>query len=251
MPLLTKIATALGCARDEVTAVTTHFRGYVIHDLPRRPAPPPRTILLLESPHKDERAAGHPLAGPEEKQAGRIVTDALRLDDEIRMELDGLEGANQNPTIGRILLDRPETLRLGVMNASLLPLQITAHSPENWERYGEFLCFLQLVKARPSLLLNRARLQAPHRAARIYKVLLGNLKSRLRVLPHGALVVPCGDVARVFEMAARPPRRRYQVYKEVYPREKIPHPSARSIAWRDHQHVRALVGRIRERAAGN
>ena len=252
MPLLTEIANALGCARD---AVTGDFSGYVIKD--HCPQPAPKTILLLESPHTEEVRERHPLAG----QAGKKVTNALRCNESIRGILDRLDGANQdsngNEAIGRILRrDQQQTLRLGLMNASQLPLQIKAHCDCegahhdcNWQRYGELLCFLQAVRECPKLLLDRNRLRARNRASGTYNVLLDDLKLRLQALPSDALVVPCGQVARDFVTAATHPERGYQRTARICQRE-IPHPSARG-NWYGMRGVEELVDTIRKRAAGN
>ena len=207
MSLLSAIANALGC---NLGSITEAFGGYVIDDLCTA-QPAPRTILLLESPHTDEKNAGHPLVG----KSGKFVTNALRRNKLIGTELDRL-GSEDREAIGCILQRHPQTLRLGLMNSSRLPLQIEAYHDGNWQLYGEFLCFLEMLKCRPELLLVKS-------TNRLSRILLNDLKSRLERLPKGALVVPCGKVARAFVKGVGN-LEGYQDTAQIYDQE-IPHPS--------------------------
>ena len=203
--MLTKIADALGGSHE---SIKRDFRCHVVDDLVDCDLP--KTILLLESPHVREVRVRHPLAGG----SGKEVTKALKRNKSIETTLGRIECANQdssaNEAIGCILRRCPGTLRLGLMNACRLPLQIKAYCPRrqavrpvdfrkadrwfHWKHHSEFLCFLQMVRDNPKLL----SVEAEHHAFRVYRVLLNDLKSRLEKLPADARVVPCGDVARAF-----------------------------------------------------
>ena len=245
MCLLREIAGVLGCNQELITSA---FDGYVMDDFCTT-QPAPRTILLLESPHVDEVSAGHPLAG----LSGRFVTEALRRNVPIRTELDRLVRGNPNlngsEAIGRILQCCPQTLRLGLMNSSRLPLQIKAHCDDNWRLHGEFLCFLELVKYRPKLL----SIEPTNRPSRIFRVLLNDLKSRLERLPEDALIVACGKVARAF-IAGAINLEGYRGVAQIHGRKvghwnknrKVPHPSYGH--WNNNRKVTSLVDIIRERA---
>ena len=218
--------------------------------------PAPKTILVLESPHVDEVRAGHPLAG----NSGRAVTRALKRNTSIRSTLEQIERMNQdNEAIGCILKHRPGTLRLGLMNASRLPLQIMVYCSRrkmarpaafretdrwyHWQRHSEFLCFLQTVKYNPELL----SVEAGHHAFRVYRALLNDLKSRLERLPTGALVVPCGKVARAFVDGVTN-LKKYQGEAQIWNRQ-VPHPSFGH--WNQSsnvQNVLSLVNRIYQRS---
>ena len=250
MTLLTEIAVALGSNHE---SIERDFGCYVVGDLCRM-SPAPRTILLLESPHVDEVPAGHPLAG----QSGKDVTEALKRNRSIETTLGQIESTNQdssdNEAIGCILQRCSGTLRLGLMNACRLPLQITAYCPRrqairpvafreadrwyHWQRHSGFLCFLQTVRDNPKLL----SVEAEHHAFRVYRVLLSDLKSRLDGLPADARVVPCGKVARAF-VAGAISLEGYQDVAKIWgyrggaqiwdPDRKVPHPSRGH--WRDHE----------------
>lgn len=239
MTLLTEITDALSGNIEQ------DLSGYVVNDLCIQHAP--RTILLLESPHVDEVDAGHPLAG----RSGKAVTKALKQNPSIRPMLEQIEGANQNnEAIGCILRRCPGTLRLGLMNASRLPLQEKTyrgqedHIWRNWQLHGEFLCYLQTVRDNPALL----SVEAEHRASRVYRVLRNDLKSRLEQLPGDTLIVPCGQVARAFVDVATH-LEEYQGAAQIYDQEVL-HPSHRHWEGQDGnptQVVTSLVQLIHDR----
>ena len=226
---------------------------YVVDDLPcpTRSAPGcttrpvPKTILLLESPHREEIGARHPLAG----SAGKTVTKLLNCDPSIRRILDRISSGNE--AIGRILQRHPRTLRLGLMNSSRLPLQTKAYcigaycsSQQHKRLYGELLCLLQSLRSRPKALSD----DALPRASRVYRVLLNDLKWRLEMLPAGTLVIPCGNVARAFVDQAR--ALEYKGLAEICA-QQVSHPAARgksSWSWESNETVRKLVDHVRQRA---
>ena len=261
MTLLTDIAGALGSNRG---AIERDFGCYVVNDLCSM-QPAPKTILLLESPHFDEINARHPLAG----QSGIAVTEALKRNTSIETMLGQIERADTtssgNEAIGCILQHHPGTLRLGLMNASQLPLQIMAYCPRrqaerpvafretdrwyHWQRHSEFLCFLQTIRNLPKLL----SVEAEHRAFSVYRVLLNDLKSRLETLPAGVRVVPCGKVARAFVKEAR----RLEGYQSAAQigDQRVPHPS--HVHWKDNDSnpnaeiVTSLVDMIHDRSCAD
>ena len=116
----------------------------------------------------------------------------------------------------------------------------------NWQLHGEFLCFLQTVRDNRELL----SVEAEHRAFRVYRILLNDLKSRLERLPGDTLVVPCGKVARAFVDGATG-LEGYQGAARIYD-QKVPHPSYRH--WEDNdrnpnaQVVNSLVDVIYNRS---
>ena len=235
MTLLTEITNAL-CGNIE-----QDLNRYVVND--RCMLSSPKTILLLESPHVDEVGAGHPLAG----KSGKAVTRALKRNSSINQMLERIERANQNnEAIGCILQRYPGTLGLGLMNASRLPLQVKAYSGQgdniwhNWQLHGEFLCFLQTVRDNLALL----SVEAEHRAFRVYRILLNDLKSRLERLPGDTLVVPCGKVAKAFVDGATG-LEGYQGAARIY-NQKVPHPSYGH--WKGNEAVNSLVNMIYDRS---
>ena len=263
--LLTEIADALD---GNQVSIERDFGCYVVNDLVESPAP--RTILLLESPHVEEVPARHPLAG----KSGKAVTKALKRNPSIKKTLGQIECTNctnqdssANEAIGCILQRCPGTLRLGLMNACQLPLQISAYclGPKtlalrpvafreadrwyHWKHHSEFLCFLQTVRDNPKLLL----VEAEHHAFRVYRVLLNDLKSRLERLPANVRVVPCGKAARAFT-AKVTGLEEYQGVAEIWD-QKVPHPSFGH--WRDDeknshaQVVTSLVDMIHERSCAD
>ena len=259
--LLTEIAGALGSNHE---SIDRDFGCYVVDDLCGRSLAP-KTILLLESPHVDEVPAGHPLAG----KSGKAVTKALKRNTSIETTLGQIECANQdssdNEAIGCILRRCPGTLRLGLMNACRLPLQIKAYCPGpravrpvascdadrryHWKHHSEFLCFLQTVRDNPKLL----SVEAEHHAFRVYRVLLNDLKSRLERLPENVRVVPCGKAATAF-VAKVIGLEGYQGVAEIWD-QNVPHPSFGH--WRDDeknshaQVVMSLVDMIHERSCAD
>lgn len=264
MTLLTEIAVALGSNHE---SIERDFGCYAVGDLCRMQSAP-RTILLLESPHVDEIRAGHPLAG----DTGKKVTEALKRNTSIETTLGQIECANQdssdNEAIGCILRRCPGTLRLGLMNACRLPLEINAYTdpqaPNKWYRWqelhSEFLCLtLRTVKSLPKLL----SVEVDNRAFRVYRVLLNDLKSRLDELPADVQVVPCGKVARAF-VAGAISLAGYQETAKIWgyrsgarmwdTRRKVPHPSRGH--WRrrrrsNAQVVTELVNMIHERSCAD
>ena len=270
MTLLTEISGALGSNHE---TIEQDFGCYVVGDICTVQPAAPKTILLLESPHFDEVNARYPLAG----QSGIDVTEALKRNTSIRSMLERIERANTassgNEAIGCILRRRPGTLRLGLMNASQLPLQIVAYCPRrqavrpvafretdrwyHWQRHSEFLCFLQTVRDNLKLL----SVEAENHAFRVHRVLINDLKSRLERLSEDARVVPCGKIARAFVKEAIS-LAGYQGTAEIWgyrdrgqrwdPRQKVPHPSHRH--WRDDERnpnaqvVTSLVNMIHERS---
>ena len=203
--------------------------------------------------------AGHPLAG----QTGKAVTEALKHNTSIKPMLERIarasQGSSDNEAIGCILRRRPGTLRLGLMNASRLPLQIEAYCPRNrakrppafrnadrwyhWQHHGEFLSFLQTVRDHPRL----RSVEAEHRA---FRVLLNDLKLRLEGLTEDVRVVPCGEVARAF-VARAISLEGYRGAAEIWnPQQKVPHPSRGQ--WRNEENTQVvdrLVNMIHERSA--
>ena len=234
MTLLTEITNAL-CDNIE-----QDLNRYVVDDLCMHRSL--RTILLLESPHVDEVRAGHPLAG----DSGKAVTRALKRNCSINqmLERERIEREDQdNEAIGCILQRHPETLGLGLMNASQLPLQIKAYRGQGdniWQLHGEFLCFLQTVRDHLELL----SAEAEHRAFRVYRILLNDLKSRLEGLPGDTLVVPCGKVARAFVDGATG-LEGYQGAAQIC-NQDIPHPSYGH--WEGNGVVNSLVNMIYSRS---
>ena len=245
MTLLTEIADALGSNHG---AIERDFGCYVVGDLV---PPAPKTILLLESPHVYEAPAGHPLAG----LSGKAVTRALKQNRLIRPMLERIErvsqGSSGDEAIGCILQRCPGTLRLGLMNASRLPLQINVYAdpdpqePDKWYRWqqlhSEFLCLiLQTVKNLPELLSE----EAENHAFRVCRILLNDLKSRLDGLLEDTLVVPCGEVARAFVDVVTNSEE-YQGTAQICDQE-VPHPSYSH--WTNKQVVTSLVNMIHERS---
>lgn len=244
MNLLRELAAALNCNRQSIEPL---FGRYVVGDLcTMQPAP---TILVLESPHDDEVAHGYPAAGT----TGSAITSALRRNVSIEATLE------QSP-LGSILQRCPRTLRLGLMNASRLPLQIKVYRQEHIEWYGwdriqsEFLCFLlqtlrQLQGDTDERQINDLLSnEADNHASRVYRVLLNDLKFRLESLPRGALVVPCGKVARnlVDRVASLDGYEGTAEIRAQIGDKDIPHPVVPG--WSKLDVVTSLVDIIRKRA---
>lgn len=252
--LLTEIADALGSDHE---SIERDFGCYVVNDLVDCDLP--KTILLLESPHVNEVCAGHPLAG----DTGKNVTEALKRNPSIETMLGQIECTNQdsnaNEAIGCILRRCPGTLRLGLMNACRLPLELNAYTDpqarNKWYRWqelrNEFLCLiLRTVKSLPILLSD----EVENHAFGVYRVLLDDLKSRLERLPADALVVPCGDVAKAF-MEEAIGLAEYQGAAEIWDQKKVPHPARGQ--WKDQENaenievVKSLVNIIHERSCAD
>lgn len=234
MSLLTDLAKCLDRTRSE--CIERVFYPYVVGDLTAEDA---KTILLLESPDADEIAARHPLAG----NAGKGVTAALKSNSSARPHLpEGSANSDSNEAFGCILKRCSQTLDLGLMNCSLLPLQINAYFDDSWQRWqshANFLCFLQTVRNRLS---KSAPEEAQGIACCVERVLRDDLRSRLEDLPNGALVVPCGDIARRFVEG-------YEGSAHIYSCN-VPHPARGQ--WqngKNHEVIERLLNKISARAS--
>ena len=207
-----------------------------------------RTVLLLESPHKDEICHKHPLAG----KAGKSITRKLLPN----------QRNNNNVPIGCLLhqgcrceqanIRDPVISSLGLMNVSRIPLGKNAYPPNIHQQYSELLCYLHAIKGKPfaAFLSNHAPSRvymAIHMA--IHMAIRDDLGRRLRALSSNILVVPCGEVARSFLCrATNMPD--YRDGPEIYASNyDVPHP-ARNMWNRERYQelIESLVNTIRNRA---
>lgn len=263
MPFLDDIAAALERATDGVQA---NLGPMMVEDclngLGRR------TVLLLESPHRDEidarpPGARHPLAG----SSGRNVTAAFaehhsnfyrdsrfnrRPYEPIGSLLRRLQGVDADERLSDVALNTLNSL--GLMNVSRLPLDSDAYCLDVRRRYSDLLCYFEAIKARlEALKIEKLAsgiqylggLDADLPPLRVYKALRNDLIDRL---PRGedVEVIPCGKVARVFYYWAISHR---DGVNYGIPNDFVPHPS---YGWwtrpKYRNRIRMLVERVHERA---
>ena len=146
----------------------------------------PRTVLLCESPHRDEVALHHrhPLAGP----TGFNVTNKLLANGNF-----DFPGYPVSP-IGCLVVKRRSRVldSLGLMNASKLPLQSKVYSPSLQTEYRTLFCSFEKLRGHPSMSSDHAP---------VSKAIRNSLRTRLIELmgSRGDIeVVPCGKVARKY-----------------------------------------------------
>ena len=164
----------------------------VVSDLPDGDWSGVKAVLLLESPHTTEVERGRPLAG----DSGEKVTEHLG---ENIPDMEGISGAFGD----LVAAGDPRVSRVGIMNASRLPLQVDPY-PENgayrradvpaWSEFAECLPYIKRTK-RPVTERNEAALF-------MERAIIRDLQERLGGIPVGndLLLVCCGAFAQgIFE----------------------------------------------------
>ena len=219
-----------------------------------------RTVLLCESPHRDEISHGHPLAGA----SGKAVTQALA------RNLNDFKGRKE--PIGCLLHRDPQCVNageqlpspvngavpssLGLMNVSRLPLDSEAYCLDARREYSELLCYFEAVKSKLEKKKSGQGVQflrnldVTHAPSQVYAVLRADLIRRLNQLDQisqDVMVVPCGRVAEAFFDWATG-ECGYQSGTEPYGCF-VHHPSRNRWQWDDNRAaIDRLVNTIYERA---
>ena len=206
MPFLNDIAAALERETDEVQA---YVGSMVVEDSLNELGL--RTVLLLESPHRDETSARHPLAG----SAGRNVTEAFAKyhpnnfyhdanfggpHEPIGCLLRRLQGLNTDEQLSEGALNTLNSL--GLMNVSRLPLQSRAYCLDARTSYSDLLGHFEAIRKAMGVRTVAAgvaylrNLDDGH-PARVYRALRDDLITRLPE-DENVEVIPCGKIARAF-----------------------------------------------------
>ena len=206
----------------------------LIDDLMRND-PPPRTVLLCESPHVDEVSPyhRHPLAG----SAGLKITRALK---------PHIRDCLHEYPIGCLLKKRVQHCvlkSLGLMNVSRLPLQERPYGPCIGPQYGYLLRDFKKVKERSQRGKHGLNFNTDH-LNKIRDLILRDLRSRLTTLPEDVLLVPCGHFATNFLRKAEC-NRQWCGMLQGYNLGFVPHP----VKWTEtSSKIRCLVRAICRRA---
>lgn len=195
---------------------------YVVADIHPQDRQQRNVVFLLESPHTHEILRGHPLAG----RSGTAVTKVLG-------EVLHVRPDEQNWPLGEVLtvcgrraeraLD-PRLLRIGVMEVSELPMQMSAYRREHKRRFGaKLLKYLKTIRKGPGRDDAQVEGVPPVRArrgagGRVQQTLIADLQSRIAGMGELAYFVPCGEVARVFLNEAAPECAKFQGV--------VPHPAS-------------------------
>ena len=180
--------------------VRADLRNMVVREFtrPRSTNSPLRTVLLCESPHREEIYHGHALAGT----SGRTVTAALR-------QIPDIPAIDTQDAIGCLLrgpMQHPIVDSLGIMNVSLLPLQKVPYRQyvQQDDDYKSLLCAFEKVRERVQTGRHGLRFRKSVNSGlaltkmmqQLTDIVLRDLERRLCQLPDSALVIPCGHFAR-------------------------------------------------------
>lgn len=154
-----------------------------------------RVILILESPYKDELVHGHPLAG----LSGQAITNYVRQRVSPNSQIRGFTNA-----LGCELVRGEGVNGLGVMNASLWPLDRNCYPCQMSGRTQQIVDAFDLIRANPTVKTKRRdrlhrRVEGFLRRgfhARVRAVL--DTRSSANVSSDPLVFVPCGELADVF-----------------------------------------------------
>ena len=243
MSFLGDIANALTLCETESKEFIEIFTNVIVKDSISEESEP-RTVLLVESPDKDEICHGHPLAG----KSGKAVTRKL-LTNQHNTPIGCFLHRGCKCTQFDIQNAAISSLGLGLMNVSLLPLNMKSevYCQNIHQQYSEFLCYLQAIKNNPCI-----DLLSDHAPSGVYKAIRDDLRRRLRRLSSNVLVVPCGKVARAF-LCRVTHMSSDQGGPKIYVSDNdIPHPSRSYWARQKHKEtIDSLLETIRDRANDN
>ncbi len=212
---------------------------YVVEDIRPRDCQERNVVFLLESPHTQEVLRRHPLAGP----SGTAVTNALA-------EVFHVRPDEQAWPLGEILTIHPREvaraldarlMRVGVMEVSELPMQLSPYRCDHKRQFGETLLrYLETIRKGPVSSADQVA-EAPQLPARrsagcaaVQTALVEDLQERIDEMGERAYFVPCGRIARVFLQEAAPCCDHFQ--------DMVAHPSPTHQGW----HAGALENVLRE-----
>lgn len=184
-------------------AASSHWHGSIaklrcrclVDDTPPDANTPHNVILVLESPHTQEVDAKHPLAGPTGKKVTCALSNTL-----------GLQGADRERPFGELLSDpaaRPSA-RIGVMNASQLPMQPKPYCDSIREAVGR-QALDQLIRCFRTILQNPgAQRRRDVLTGEVEEFLRRDLLTRIERTSQGTCFVLCGRLAEgLFYKATR------------------------------------------------
>lgn len=213
MSLLGEIANVLG---KEYAEVRADLSNMIVDEFTQQRSDnsPLKTILLCESPHRQETSLGYALAGP----TGEKVTAVLRRTPDVVSNMPRIDSQEAIGSLLREQTQHPVLDSLGLMNVSPLPLQKAPYGQHIRQDDGYSTLLLNFEEIRERVQKRKHELDFRTSAnwneasitmlRRVCRVVLADLTRRLRYLPDSALVVPCGHVARNFLRQAESPRRR-------------------------------------------
>lgn len=200
----------------------------------------PRTVLLCESPHKDEVIHGHALAG----LSGLNVTKRLGENHDFNYPV-----CPASPIGCLILRESHRVLNsIGLMNVSQLPLQGKAYSCD-LHRYSGLFDEFENIKAEAEKTNGDRKLKNEIGDRPVWKAIgedlcrrLVELAAQCRNAERNIEIVPCGAVARAYLCWAR--SRACLGDLQRYSR-KVPHPTSWArVKGSKLEQIRVLVGHI-------
>lgn len=175
----------------------------IVPDLPGEGWSGVRAILLLESPYENEVQEGHPLVG----KSGVFATKGIGENIPVMYGISGPLGNLVEEGDSRVW-------RLGIMNASRLPLEANAYQENdndhraNIPAWCEFEKCLRYIKPRSGKLkLDRPVTERNEAALLMERAIVQDLQERLNGIPveNNLLLVCCGRIAqRIFERTRVP-----------------------------------------------
>ena len=206
---------------------------YVVHDIPCGEPDRPKVILLLESPHTIEVCRGYPLAGSSGSDVTTAFRPILNVPDE---PCDCPFGEMlQHPALDEYLQS------FGVMNVSQLPMQSAAYLCPVRRAFDAILFdhFKTLRRADAIVRRNGDRVRNRHPVTRkIKRLLINDLKNRIRLTRTDVYFIPCGGVAKAFFDLANANVGRNRINFDV------PHPSYGH--WRRTEN-QEILGNLRQK----
>ena len=163
------------------------LRRHVVRDI--LPADLRRPIfLVLESPHVDEVAHHYPLAGTSGRDVTSVLSDVFRIPRAQRSLAFG------QALVTHALQNLPDLARVGIINASNLPLQRRAYCTTVKTAFAPLLKHFKTIRGGPT-----AKSRDDPTTAQIERLIVDCLRDRIyriEATRNDACYVLCGGVAR-------------------------------------------------------